>query len=248
MVRSAPRRRRRWPRSRVHLSPRLVRFYFDLRGRYRIFNDPEYRFYRSSTSTPPAEGDTPYATSATLPDEPTDTFADGTWLISVSYFNGVIDSGFLPIGPNGETYRRMDIDTGAVIGSPPIAPLSVELQLRPDGVVRVAGVYVESGDGKADEWAINYTTNGSTPDPDDPGVTVEMTTNNLNVLGYDLPAQSHGTTVKVRVQVRRNDGDDETPIWVYSEGSAVLTITADAQGPDAIEGADGYPGPLPEDF
>lgn len=222
------------------------RFYLDARGKYRVFNAAEYRFYRSS-SAPPAEGDTPFATNATLPHTPADTYADGCWYLSVSYFNGVIDSGFLPLGEAGETYLRLDLSGGAQAGSPPRGPLDWRLEARASGVVRVIGVY-QADDLRADQWAIAYTTNGSTPPEDTPDVTQTMATRGLVILAYDLPGQADGTTVKVRLQSRRNDGTDESPSWVYSDGSTVLTATADAVGPSVPLAGERWPGQLPEEL
>ena len=36
----------------------------------------------------------------------------------MSYYNGLRDSGFLPIGPNGETYLRLDISGDAGHATP----------------------------------------------------------------------------------------------------------------------------------
>ena len=227
-----PSARMRRPRSRVIL-PSRGRFYLDGRGLYRVFNAAEYRFYRDN-SAPPAEDDSPFATNATLPHTPVNTYADGTWYLSVSYFNGVIDSGFLPIGPHGETYLRLDLASGAEATSPPAAPMDWRLELRGGGVVAVVGAYFETGSGtdRAGQWAIAYTTDGSTPSADNPDATVVMA-GGLAVLDYELPAQSEGTTVKVRLQTRRDDG-----AWTYSEGSTVETTTAAAAGPTAALGAE----------
>jgi len=227
-----------------------------LRGKYRVFGAAEYRFYRSNTG-PPDEGDTPFATHATLPHEPADAFADGTWYLSVSYFNGVIDSGFLPLGPAGETYLRLDLSGGAETGSPPAAPQDWRIEQRAAtgatlaqlslpqfgamtlaefGALAIQGVaarvlafyYQSDATLRAEQWAIAYTTNGSDPPADTPDVTVEMPAGGLAVLSYDLPPVADGTTVKVRLQTRRQDGS-----WVYSENSTIQTITADASGPTA---------------
>jgi len=211
--------------------PQLFRghFFSGSRGLYHIFNAAVYRFYKSN-SGPPVEGDTPFATNATLPFEPADTFADGTWYLSVSLFNGVHDSGFLPVGPNGETYLRLDVAGGAVVTSPPLGPVEWNLQLRPGGVVGILGFTIQTGADRATEWAITYTTNGSTPGTP-PAVAPDLTqaltfASGLEILDYDLPAQSEGTTVKVRLQTRRNDGS-----WVYSEASTVVVAVADATAP-----------------
>jgi len=225
----------------------LVKYRRTLDGLYRVFNDAEYRFYRSN-SGPPAETDTPFATSATLPATPTDTFAPGTWYLSVSYFNGVVDSGFLVLGNRGETWRRLDIEAGgSEIQEPPAPPASWRLEQRSGGVVRVVGVYFQGGTLKATEWAITYTTDGSTPGAPpavSPDVTVAFNSDNsaIVVLNYDLPAQAKTATVKVRLQVRRNDGGD----WLYSEGSDVKSTLAGVTSTDAAIGGDWIDGRLPE--
>ena len=214
-------------RTRVMATTRIL-YRLDARGKYRVFNAAEYRFYRSN-STPPVEGDTPFATNATLPHEPVDAYADGTWYLSVSYYNGIYDSGFLPVGPLGETYLRLDLAGGVETTSPPAGPLNWHIENVGGGVVRIIAVYVQGGTLRADQWAVAYTTNGSTPATDTPDVTQDMATDGLAVLSYDLPGQGDGTTVKVRLQTRRYDSS-----YVYSEDSEVKTITADAAGPAAV--------------
>lgn len=228
-------------RTKVLITPLIVDFqrrYADARGLYRTFNAATYRFYRSN-SGPPAETDNPFATSASLPDEPADTYADGTWYLSMSYFNGVIDSGFLPVGPAGETYLRLDLSGGAEVGNPPAPPSDWRIEQLAGGVIRIVATYIQTDANRATEWAIAYTTDGSTPATDTPDVTVTMTTAGLSVLSYDLPSQSNGTTVKVRLQTRRST--------FYSEGSIVKTLTADATGPDAPLSAERWPGQIPKD-
>ena len=224
-------------RSRVfNIAAGRGKYYFDARGKYRVFNAAEYRFYRDN-SAPPAEDDSPFATNATLPHEPADVYADGTWHVSVSYFNGVIDSGFLPIGAKGETYLRLDLAAGVETGSPPTAPGDARIENIGGGVVRILAYLVDTAADRAEQWAIAYSTDGSTPAADAPDVTQAIGDDTLAILDYDLPAQSNGTTVKVRLQTRRLDGS-----WVYSEGSTVLTITADAAGPSAPPAGENWPG------
>jgi len=239
---ATPRRGKRGPMvtSRMPVFP-FAKHYLSARGKYRIFNDAEYRFYRNTSPT--MDSVSPFATSAALPHTPSDTFADGTWYLGVSYFNGVLDSGFLPIGPSGEPYVRLDIDSGEEAATPPRAPNDWRLELRPAGVVRIVGFYYQAGANRATQWAINYTTDGSDPVEDSPNVTVAINAAGLAPLSYDLPAQTHGTTVKVRVQTRRQDGET----WLYSEGSTVVSAVADTQGPEAPLAADRWMGRLPED-
>lgn len=241
VVRGLRRKRRDAFKHIVSRLTEITRRYATHRGLFRIFNTTEYRFYRSN-STPPEEGDTPFATSSSLPHTPADTFADGTWYLSVSYFNGVIDSGFLPVGPDGETCLRVDISGGGQTNAPPDGPLEWRLEARAGGVVCVIGLYMQPGTERAGEWAIAYTVDGSTPPEDTPDVTQTIAARGLVPLTYDLPAQADGTTVKVRLQTRRNDGT-----WVYSENSVVKTLAADAQGPTAPLAVEAWHGRLPED-
>jgi len=70
-----PRRPRRGPTSRVLDATRFRRRYVvEARGLWRIFGPAVYRFYRNQ-ARPPRQGDTPFATSATLPHEPARRFA-----------------------------------------------------------------------------------------------------------------------------------------------------------------------------
>lgn len=139
----------------------LRRYYKTMRGVYRVFNAAVYRFYWSLT--PPKETDAPKATDSSLAFSPADTFGDGVWYLSVSYFNGCIDSGFLPIGANGETYQRLDIIGDVQVNAPPNAPNSFELVVDSGGVIRVVGLYYQTGSLRATQWAITYTTDNSDP-------------------------------------------------------------------------------------
>jgi len=234
----------RRPRSRVvDPSVHRGRYYLDLRGLHRFHEPATYRFYRSDWA-PPTEDDAPFATNATLPHTPTDVYANGTWWLSVSYWNGMLDSGFLPVGPAGETYIRLDIVGGSSEDLPPNAPNDWRLELRPGGVVRVVGLYFQIGNLRATQWAIAYTTDGGDPPADTPDITQVMQRAGLGVLEYDLPGQNHGTTVKVRLQTRRPDGEN----WVYSENPNILTATADAEGPAVPKAGDRWAGRLPEEL
>ena len=224
------------------------KYYVDVRGLYRIFNDAQYRFYRK-LGLPPAETDTPFDTNPTLPYEPTDTYGDGAWFLAVSYFNGVLDSGFLPLGESGERYLRVDISGGVEITPPPKAPSEWNVEVRDGGVIRVNGSYLQLGTLRATEWAITYTTDGSEPgEPPavSPTTTVVMLESGLAIMAHDLPSQASGTIVTVRLQTRRLDGT-----WFYSEGSTTKSAVADSLGgvpdeSDAALDASTWIGRLPE--
>ena len=222
-------------RSRCELACWKGHHFLDGRGLHRIFNAAGYRFYRSNLG-PPSESGPAFDSNATLPHTPADTYADGTWYVALSYFNGCIDSGFLPLGDRGENYLRIDLSGGAETTGPPAGPSDVRLESTASGAVRVWAAYIQTGTARAEEWAIAYTDDGSTPPVDTPDVTVSMKSGLWDILQNDLPTSGHGKTVKVRVQTRRNDGS-----WIYSENSTVLTITTDATGPDAPEASEYWP-------
>lgn len=235
--------------SLANLVTLLERLFASARGKYRIFNGAEFRFYRSN-SAPPEPGDVPFATSATLPHQPAVSFADGTWYLSVSYFNGVLDSGFLPLGRNGETYLTLEVDGGEDIGNGPNVPSDVRLIQRAGGVIRVSAFYVATADGsnRANRWAIAYTVDGSTPAVDTPDEVVEMSNGPMQILSFDLPAQAHGTTVKVRVQTRRTTGTEMSPVHRYSAAGSVVSASADASGPSVPLDLRSWSGALPEEL
>ena len=226
-----------------------VSYFLDARGLYRIFNAAEYWIHFSEVA-PPSEADAADETNATLPYTTTETWAGTTTIyFSVQWFNGCIASGFLPVGPNGEYYLRLDLVDGAEIGSPPKGPIDWQLEVRAGGVVRVHGiVYVTDEAADPDTWAIAYTADGEDPAEDDPDFTQALRYPlGMEVLAYDLPAQAEGTTVKVRLQTRRNDGDDETPDYSYSEDSTVQSAVAEVTGPDEPLELRTWAGAIPED-
>lgn len=240
------RRRRRGARSIFINAPPLKRWEVHARGAYHRFDIfSGYLFFRSNTG-PPLETDARWDSNPSLPHEPPSAFADGTWYLSAMFSDGLNDSGFLPIGPAGETYLRLDVSGGSSFSGPPNPPSDLRLELHAGGVVRIIGFYAQIDALRATQWAITFTTDGSTPGTPpavSPDVTVTMPTSGIAVLAYDLPAQADGTTVKVRVQTRRAASP-----WIYSEGSTVLTATADSVGPTVPLDGELWPGPLPEDL
>lgn len=252
--------RRRSPR----LGPRQLRagpveaiqpvvYRADMRGVAWILNEAEFRFYRSSAG-PPLETDPPFATNATLAHEPTTTYSSpATWFISVSFFNGAIDSGFLPIGLNGETFVRLELVGGQVVNGPPLAPHLWAVVPAPGGDVRLTGVYFQTGALKATHWGISgigqwIASTPFPPSPDNAQTFVPMGTGGIQVLDHTLDANlPHGTRVIMRLQTVRNDGTAETPIWVYSEGSETKEVVMLNAGPSVPLQAASLVGRLPED-
>jgi hypothetical protein len=229
----------------------MARHEAEARGLYRVFSPAGYRIYRGAV--PPVIGtDVPWATVTSLPATPALAWPDGTYYVAVTAWNGVVESGAYPIGPLGEPYRIITIAGGLMLTEPPQAP-TVSLELRAGGVVRVIGLYLpttdERADGAATEWALAYTTDGSDPAESTPDVTAAISYGTgIGELYYDLPAQIDGTEVRVRLQVRRDDGVAPAVAWSYSAGSAVLSALADAAGPAAPVGGEIWRGAVPEDL
>lgn len=196
----------------------------ELRGAWRIFAAATYRLYRRLGS-PPEPGDTPWATSATLPTTPGDTFADGTWYLAVSYYNGVLDSGFLPIGPRGEPYRILVVDTAAEAPAPPQPPVDVRLEQRGGGVVRVTALYAEVGPNRADQWVVAW---GGGPVVWANTAVVAMPASGLAILEFDISGLADAEVLNLLVTTQRS-GDS-----AVSVNTAVLTVTVDASGPSAV--------------
>jgi hypothetical protein len=212
---------------------------------WRIFNAAEFRAYWSN-SGPPVPGSTPQATGPSLPFV-TAGLADGTWWFSLSWFNGVFDSQFLPIGPNGETFLRLDLAGGHVTGSPPAGPTSCQLQNVAGGIVRIIGLATAAATMQFPEsWAIAWTADGSTPAAGAASIFIPFTAGQwLGLLDYVLPAQAAGATVKVCLQTAINTGTALAPVWVYSESSILQSIVLPTSGPSPPLEATDWPGELP---
>jgi hypothetical protein len=209
---------------------RLHRHYHDALGLYRVFNAAEYRFYRTSGS-PPGPDDVAFDSNATLPHTPSDTFGGNqVWYLAVQYFNGVLLSGFRQLGPHGEQYVRLDLNTDTPpieLSAPPKAPIW-NLEVRPSGVIRIVAMHLQRGSLRPTHWEIAWSNDGSDPAADAPDITVAFSASGVEKLVYDLPAQLNGVVVKVRLQTRRTDGADVR----YSEGS-IKSATASTVGPTA---------------
>jgi hypothetical protein len=183
------------------------------RGLFRIFNDAIYRLYYQSS--PAAPGSTPDATSSTLPYSV--SLADGTWYLSASYFNGVYDSGFLPLGAAARPYQIVTLVGGVVIASPPPAPLSLELAETAPGVVTVTATATDPGN-VGDLW---YLTTNVTPAT----YTKSVSAGALAIFRYSLPAVSAGTMVNITLCLQNSGGSNSAAI--------TASITTASGGPTA---------------
>lgn len=215
----------------------------DARGQYRVFNAAEYR-YRWNNARAPSLIDPIDETKATLDLTTAATFADGIWRFAVTFFNGIYDSGFLPVGPFGEPYLILTIDGGVVIGNPPQKPDSWSLRVvgnnpASTGVVWVDGFYTELGALRADEWYVEFSTDQVSWTP----ATQAVPAIGVAVLRKDIPSSwSDGAEVFVRVRMRR----DDSGTWIYSDGiDDVRSIIVNGEGPTAPLGGDQFTAPLP---
>lgn len=193
---------------------------------YRILGEASVRLYAEPSE--PQYNDTPIAVVPELPATPDVVFEDGTYYLSAAVDNGVI-VGALAVS------TIMSIVDGQVFLQPPLKPHSSSLTLD-EGLPKVSAAYSEEYPYRAHEWAIAYTTDGSTPAANNPDVTASMGFSGTAILVSTLPAVVTGTTVKVRVQVRRNDGTAEEPVWTYSVGETVLELLVTLIAPTAAIG------------
>lgn len=236
-------RRRRGVLGRI-IAPPLGRARYRQRwiGLWRAFNAAGYRVYWQHGS-PPSAGDAPVAVGPTLPIHISGPIADGVWYLSVSWFNGVLDSGFLPIGPAGETWLRFDFDRGAPSATPPRAPISARGELLPDMGWKIHAVYAEDGPDRADEWVI-YTLVDTDPNGDPltgNRETIPMASGGVGILSFTpaIPAATGGEYAIALVRTARGG--------VESENTAAIVLAGDDAGPDAPVGYTQWSGAAPED-
>jgi hypothetical protein len=194
------------------------------RGLFRIFNPACYGIY--CESTPPVQGSTPTFMSTSLPASH-GTFADGTWYVSVSYFDGVYDSGFLPVGPAGETYQKIVVSGGSGQTAPP-APLTLDLEETAPGVVTVTAI--AAGPAAGWQWQLTW----SDPSIGGGAPTVgylPMGGGAMSVLSYALSIGAPGTVLTVSVALFNGGGLGAGPALTET-----ITLAA-GSGPSAPLGA-----------
>jgi len=233
-----------------------VQYQQALLDQYRVFNATRYRLYRS-TSTPPVEGDTPFFTTATLPANVPTIFSNDIWYLAVSYVNGVIDSGFYPIGDNGEPYMTIDLTDEKIIGTQaPNAPTSWHLEQR-DGNVWLIGIYFKGNAPQASKWTYAWTSDGTTPpdpvynpvdlDPYDEVYvgTQAIATVALAVLEVDLGAYADAKVIKCKLATARQDIDGASISNRISD-FVQKELTVNTAGPTAPVDAHEWHGRTPE--
>jgi hypothetical protein len=175
------------------------------RGLYRIFNAAKYRVY--CESTPPVQGSTPTWTVNSLPTTG-GSFADGTWYLAVSYFDGVYDSGFL-------STETIVVSGGSAAPALPGPVLSVDLAETSPGTVTVTATATGTA---GFSWFVDWTASNHY---------VTCRGGALDVLSYDITGLSPGATITVDVSLYN---------FALSAGGPALSASitlGDSSGPSA---------------
>jgi hypothetical protein len=200
-----------------------VRHYHDWRGRWHVPTDPAYWVYIEST--PPDDNvHTPTAEPGGLPWTSSALGASGTFYVSVAYFNGYESSGFLTVGDNGETYRKLILIGSAEQPIPPNGVIEASIQPDAGGKMRVTASYDQAGANRATEFALAWSTGGTPPPTSTPDRTASIPAAGLAVLDEIVPdtGEADGTLINVRIQTRRSG--------VYSD-SVIVSDYADNSTP-----------------
>lgn len=195
-------------------------------GLYRCRGSAQHEAFQRSSSAPDAEHDDA-AISGALPLTLPAALSSGEYHHAVALRN--------PYGIVGgvRNVQRVTVAAGAQQANAPEGDLDVRLEQRAGGVTRVHARFAlpQESDRRPSEWALWYTTNGSTPGSGSPNVTATLTRSRRGaVWQYDLPAQTHGTQVRVLVKVRKSG-----PVYQIDGQSRSLTIRR--TGPLAPAGA-----------
>ena len=201
----------------------------ELRGRNRLQDDdlPNYLVFRGTGAEPDPETDSPYETFNTLP------HTTAAQSVGTNYYFILRSQNDYGVRSKNLASWYLSLDgSGDQNATPPTAPEYVSVVAADAGTVDAFFDYsrlVDLSANRADTWAIWYTTDGSTPDPDVDPVTATETmqfVGDVARLRYQVPAQVDGTTVKVIVRTRLAGSPD-----VDSTNTTIYTITADTDGP-----------------
>lgn len=134
-----------------------------------------------------------------------------------------------PYSRNIKTWTVQVGSGGEEVTLPPGAPTEVTLTPQADGSVLVEAHYARGADDedrRANYWAVYYRTDGSDPEPGDPGAKlVEVNTADaMPYLDQTLGPYPDGTELRVLVTLRNYVDDDEN--YAESTNTAVSVATA----------------------
>lgn len=142
------------------------------------------------------------------------------------------------VSQNVEVWELITDDAGADSGTPPTAPVLIDVQPAAGGAVTVTGQYGYLLDGQdaADTWLIYLTSDGSDPDPgtDTPEEVTLVKADGLANLNWTSNAFTDGLTIKALLRVR-NTGGGPGDTDLDSASSAIDSCVSETDGPDAIE-------------
>ena len=203
---------------------------YQLRRYYRVFNTPEYRFYKSTTNPPVTGIDETWDTNSSLPHQVNEALADDLYYLAATYYNGIYEGGYTKA-------ERLLISGGESVDTPPSAPHSTWLEQRSGGVIRVHARYSpQDGETAANKFAVWYKVGAGTYNII-PNYTPSAA---LRRLKQDLPTQADDTLITVMIKTLREDDTG-----VYSD-AVEISITNDYDTPAAPDSAVTYQGDIPE--
>lgn len=221
----------------------LMNVQTNFRGLHRLANDAlaRYELYRGIDALPELPPDEPTAT-------PWETFTGSSHTTAAldpplsgtrTYYFVLRQRNAYGLSSQNTAPWSVTIDdTGAIVATPPSAPIDVTLEPQASGVMRITARYLYTTDApadRADRFAIWLTSDGSAPDPDNDPATATATyiqADGIGKLSYTTSGFADGTTIKAIVRMRRSG----TPN-IDSVNTAILEADAIAVGPDAVAGA-----------
>ena len=211
----------------------------EVQGKYRVANAAlaRYEIYHGTDASPDFDA-APEETFSSLPHETTLTLsADHTHHIVTRYRNEYnmlsanIEEEIIALDSGGEEIEPI-----------PSEPRDILVEAAADGEIRIRANYFyrdDSEDARADEFALWWTTDGSEPNPAGAAdATSTMTlVDSYAKLDYTTDADfAYGTTVKVLVRTRRNDGADDYD----SDNTTSYSATATFAGPEQPDPAGAF--------
>lgn len=209
--------------------PWRKKYQTQVRGRSRIFNAAQYRFYRKDGSVPVPGVDSAHATASSLPSTPAGAWADGDWYITVTYFNGVIESLPKLQPPDGTPAKFLEIASSAEVDLAPGDASEYSISAIAGAKIRAQAIYSLASDrGRGvtpTHWRLSWTGDAS----GSASIAFGTSQNEEVRLDYEI-SLSDGQEITLTIKT----GYDPGTGFVESAG-VQATITADSAGPAAPE-------------